>query len=76
VLAVPQVRVVARWISSRYFCAGVRIAAGIWNLILGFLLLSHGYRWGSALFAVSALIFCAAYVLARGKSGSRGNGQG
>jgi hypothetical protein len=32
--------------------APVRIAAGTWNLILGAVLLCHGYRWGSVLFAV------------------------
>jgi hypothetical protein len=42
-------------------CAGVRIAAGTWNLVLGSLLLSHGYRWGVALFAVAALIFWVAW---------------
>ena len=40
-----------------YICTGVRIAAGTWNLVLGSLLLSHGYRCGVALFAVAALIF-------------------
>jgi hypothetical protein len=59
-----------------YIVMGVRIAAGTWNLILGIILLSHGYRWGSLLFAVSALIFGAAYFSARGKSGSRLHGQG
>ena len=54
-----------------YICTGVRIAVGTWNLVLGSLLLSHGYRWGVALFAVAALIFWAAYILARGKSESR-----
>jgi hypothetical protein len=54
-----------------YICSGVRIAAGTWNLVLGSLLLSHGYRWGVALFAVAALIFWAAYILARGKFQSR-----
>ena len=44
-----------------YICAGVRIAAGTWNLVLGSLLLSHGYRWGVALFAVAALIFWVAW---------------
>ena len=39
-----------------YICAGVRIAVGIWNLVLGSLLLAHGYRWGVAMFAVAALI--------------------
>ena len=53
----------------------MRIAAGTWNLVLGSLLLSHGYRWGVALFAVAALIFWAAYILARGKFGSLRNDQ-
>jgi hypothetical protein len=54
-----------------YICAGVRVAAGTWNLVVGSLLLSHGYRWGVALFAVAALIFLAAYILGRGKFESR-----
>jgi hypothetical protein len=54
-----------------YICTGMRIAAGTWNLVLGSLLLSHGYRWGAVLFATAALIFWAAYVLARGKFESR-----
>ena len=58
-----------------YVVTGVRITAGAWNLVLGIILLSHGYRWGLVLFAVSAVIFSAAYVLARGKSGSQRNGQ-
>lgn len=59
-----------------YISTGARIAAGTWNLLIGFILLSHGYQWGAALLALSALIFCAAYVLGRGKFGSRGNGRG
>ena len=59
-----------------YTVTGVRIAAGTWNLILGSILLSHGYQWGSVLLAVAALIYTAAYLLARGKSGSRLHGQG
>jgi hypothetical protein len=55
--------------------AGVRVAAGTWNLILGIFFLSRGYQWGAVLLAVSALIFCAAYVLGRGKFGSRRNGR-
>jgi hypothetical protein len=58
-----------------HICTSVRITAGTWNLILGILLLSHGYQWGSVLLAVSALIFCAAYILARGTSEARHNGQ-
>jgi hypothetical protein len=56
-----------------YAFTGVRIAAGSWNLLLGIFFLSHGYRWGSVLLAVSALIFLAAYILAPGKAGSRRN---
>jgi hypothetical protein len=56
-------------------CTSVRIAAGTWMLVLGSLLLSHGYHWGWMLYVVAALIFCAAYVIARGKSGYRRNGQ-
>jgi hypothetical protein len=44
---------------------GVRIAAGTWNLALGVVLLSHGYRWALVLLAVSAVIFSAAYIQAR-----------
>jgi hypothetical protein len=58
-----------------YVITGVRITAGAWNLILGIILLSHGYRWAWVLFVVSAVIFSAAYLLARGKSGSRRSGQ-
>jgi hypothetical protein len=58
-----------------YASTGVRIAAASWNLLLGILLLSHGYQWGAVLFAVSALIFWAAYTMAPGKSGSRSNNQ-
>ena len=31
-----------------YVGTGVRITAATWNLVLGILLLSHGYRWGLA----------------------------
>jgi len=54
-----------------YAVAGVRIIAGAWNLALGIILLSHGYRWALVLFAVSAMIFSAAYIQVRGRSGSR-----
>jgi len=47
----------------------------VYRLVLGIILLSHGYRWAWVLFAVSAVIFSAAYILARGKSGSRRSGQ-
>jgi hypothetical protein len=50
-----------------YAYTGVRIAAASWNLVLGIILLSHGYQWGSVLFAVSALIFWAAYAMAPGR---------
>lgn len=58
-----------------YAVMSVRIAAGAWNLALGIILLAHGYRWAVVLFAVSAMIFSAAYIAARGKSGSRRSGQ-
>jgi hypothetical protein len=54
-----------------YAYTGVRIAAGSWNLLLGTLLLAHGYQWGVLLLAVSALIFWAAYTMAPGKPRSR-----
>jgi predicted acyltransferase len=53
----------------------VRITAGTWNLVLGIILLAHGYRWAWLLFVVSALVFSAAYVLARGTSGARRRSQ-
>jgi len=58
-----------------YAVTGVRIAAASWNLLLGVLLVSHGYLWGAALFAVSALIFWRTYSTAPGKSASRSHGQ-
>lgn len=58
----------------RRVCAGVRIAAGTWNVVIGGILLAHGYLWGSIFFATAALIFWAAYAFARGKSESRRNG--
>jgi hypothetical protein len=58
-----------------YVVTGVRITAGTWNLVLGIFLLSRGYRWALVLFAVSAVIFSAAYIQARGKSGSRRRSQ-
>jgi hypothetical protein len=57
-------------------CAGVRIAAGTWNLVLGCLLISHGHAWGSILFVTAALIFAAAYGFARRNSQYRRNGRG
>ena len=57
-----------------YFSTSVRIMAGILNLALGILFLSHGNPWGWLQVAVSVPIFVAAYFLARGKFGSRGNG--
>ena len=58
-----------------YVVTGIRAAAGIWNLILGSFFLAQGYEWAWVLFAVAAVIFTAAYVLARGTSGTRRNGQ-
>ncbi len=58
-----------------YAVTGVRVAAGTWNLVLGIFFLSHGQRWAWVLFAVSAAIFSAACILARGKSGSRRSSQ-
>jgi hypothetical protein len=54
-----------------YLVTGVRLTAGTWNLLLGVFFLSHGYRWAVVLLAVSAVLFVAAYKLARGKSGLR-----
>ena len=58
----------------RRLCAGVRIAAGIWNLVIGSILVANGHAWGSILFATAALIFWAAYAFARRNSGPRRNG--
>lgn len=58
-----------------YAYTGIRVAAGAWNLILGIILLAHGYQWGAALFAVSALIFWAAYLLAPRNTGTRHHAQ-
>ena len=58
-----------------YAVTGVRVAAATWNLVLGIILVSHGYQWAWVLFAVSAAIFSAAYILGRGKAGSRHSGQ-
>jgi hypothetical protein len=56
-------------------CAGVRIAAGTWNVVLACLLTSHGHAWGSIFFVTAALIFAAAYALFRRSSEYRRNGQ-
>jgi len=58
-----------------YAVTGVRIAAAIWTLIIGVILVSHGYREAWALFAVSAAVFAVAYIRARAFFGSRRNGQ-
>jgi hypothetical protein len=58
-----------------YVVTGVRVTAGTWNLVLGIILLSYGYRWAVVLFAVSAVIFSAAYIRARGKDGFRRGGR-
>ncbi len=52
---------------------GIRITAGAWNLILGIILIAHGYQWGAALFAVAALIFWAAFTLTPAKAAARHN---
>lgn len=58
-----------------YAVTGVRIAAAIWTLINGVILVSHGYRWAWALFAVSAAVFAIAYIRARAFFGSRRDGR-
>jgi hypothetical protein len=58
-----------------YVYTGVRITAVAWNLILGILLIAHGYQWGSVLFATAALIFWAAYMLAPRKAEVRHHAQ-
>jgi hypothetical protein len=53
-------------------CTGLRIATATWNLIAGLVLATHGYwGWAVVLLAVSAFVFCAAYLYARGYSESR-----
>jgi hypothetical protein len=56
-------------------CAGVRIAAGTWNVVIASLLVSHGHAWGSVFFVTAALIFVAAYAFARRNSAFLRNGQ-
>ena len=58
-----------------YAVTGVRIAAAIWNLILGIALVSHGHQWAWLLFAVSATIFAVAYIRARAFFGASRNGR-
>jgi hypothetical protein len=58
----------------RRVCAGLRIASGTWNLVLGCILVAHGHPWGSVFFATAALIFWAAYAFAQRKPESRSNG--
>jgi hypothetical protein len=58
-----------------YAVTGMRVIGGAWNLVLGIILVAHGYRWAWVLFVVSAVVFSAAYVLARGKPGSRRRSQ-
>ena len=41
----------------------MRVAIGIWLLVVGGLLLSDGYRWGALIFVVAALHFYLAYRL-------------
>ncbi len=49
-------------------CAGFRFAAGVWNLVLGVLLLSYGYWVGLVPLLGSVLIFWTAYRLQSGVS--------
>jgi hypothetical protein len=58
-----------------YAVTGVRIAAAIWTLIIGVILVSHGYRGAGALFAVSAAVFAVAYIRARAFFGYRRDGR-
>jgi hypothetical protein len=59
-----------------HLSTGVRIAAAIWNLIVGTALLAHGYRWwGVFELTVSASIFVAAYFFARRHTAARSGGQ-
>jgi hypothetical protein len=43
--------------------ARVRVAIGIWLLVVGAILLSEGYRWGVVMVAPAALHFYLAYRL-------------
>ena len=58
----------------RRFCAGVRIAAGTWNLVIACILVTHGHPWGAVFFGTAALIFWAAYAFARRWSEFQSNG--
>lgn len=59
------------------FVTGVRIAVATWNLVIGTVLLTtNGYQpLGGLLLAVSACVFCAAYVFARGYARRQGQSQ-
>lgn len=57
------------------FVTGVRIAVATWNLFIGTVMLTSGYWEGGLLLAVSALVFCAAYIFARGYSNTRRQSQ-
>jgi hypothetical protein len=48
--------------------AGFRFAAGVWNLVLGVLLLSYGFWLGLVPLVGSVLIFWTAYRLQSGVS--------
>jgi len=56
-------------------CAGVRVAAGTWNVVIASILVAHGHAWGSIMFVTAALIFVAAYALFHRTSDFRRNGQ-
>ena len=43
--------------------ARVRVATGIWLLLVGAILLGEGYWWGVLIFAAAALHFYIAYRL-------------
>lgn len=55
--------------------AAIRIAAGMWNLVLGVSLVSQGHPWGVVMLAISSVLFCAAYFFYRRASESQRNGQ-
>ena len=53
----------------------VRMVAGLWNLSWGIFLLSYGYVVGLVPLAGSALLFLAAFIVARAQSETGRNGQ-
>jgi hypothetical protein len=55
-----------RILGYRKAWAGLEFAVGVWLIILGGILVSYGFWWGTALIAAAALPLGAAYWLLRG----------